>query len=430
MKLKHTQIFSGMIKTLLVSVLMLLGATLFADMRPIAQGLYINGSTKFSNGRHIAYDSKGRLHAVFTQKLSSNAGNPGVYAWSDDNGTTWTVGLSDLDQGTATDPAWGNFTPAISIGSDDSIHIAWYQAYKTANNKAVFYSVSHDRGVSFAAPVPVTAAMTDSTYVWPSMTLDNKNRPYIAFSDPYGTKGIFVTMQDSSSRWLPGKKISDQTTPKDTAGIEYNPSLGTNGCLFIFWDSASSNGKVYLNRSENFGETWEGVSVPLSTGSGRVLWPSMTFDSHGNTYMSVTLNSGSVFKIWVIKRATDGTWSKPSIDNLFPPDKVKGYMRSSLTCDESDQLNLFVEGTPESRKNWNIWQTAASVNDLEHWEAPRRISDSKTGDNAYVSVPTIVKGINYIPVIWSHGDLSDSDTGHLSGELPQNGIGIVMFSAF
>ncbi len=430
MKFRRAHLLSLMVSGFMAIIPNMVSSTALGEMRPVAQGVYVNGSTKFSNGRHIAYDSTGRLHAVFTQKTASSQGNPGMYVWSDDRGTSWNVGLSDLDQGTSADPTWGNFTPAIAIGSDNSIHIVWYQANKTAKNKAVFYTASHDRGETFSTPVVVTAAMSDSTYVWPAITLDNKDRPYVAFSDPYGTKGIFVTTQNSQGAWLPATKVSDQTTPKDTAGLEYNSHLGANGALFVFWDSASSNGKVYLNRSENYGQSWEGVSVPLSTGSGRVLWPSMTFDDNGSSYMSVTLNSGSVFKIWILKRDPQGVWSKPSLDNLFPPDKVKGYMRSSLTYDDAGQIHLFVEGTPESRKNWNIWETTANVSNLESWEAPRRISDSKTGDNAYVSVPTIIKGIDYIPVLWSHGDLADSDTGHLSNELPQNGIGIVMFSAF
>ena len=156
----------------------------------------------------------------------------------------------------------------------------------------------------------------------------------------------------------------------------------------------------------------------------------MTFDNDGNSFMSVTLNSGSAFKIWILKRSSDGTWSKPSLDNLFPADKVKGYMRSSLTFDGSGEIHLFVEGSPESRKNWNIWAISANATNLEKWSEPRRISDSSTGDNAFVSIPTVVKGLDFIPVVWSHGDLSDAETGHLSNELPGNGIGTVMFSAF
>jgi hypothetical protein len=136
-----------------------------------------------------------------------------------------------------------------------------------------------------------------------------------------------------------------------------------------------------------------------------------------------------VFKVWILKRDVDGNWSKPSLDNLFPGDQVKGYMRSQITMDANDRVYIFLEGTPTSRKNWNIFSTDADTANLEAWGAPRRISDSATGDNAFVSVPTRVNS-STIPVVWTHGDISDAETGHLSSELPANGRTSVMFSDF
>jgi|GEM_PF-6320951 hypothetical protein len=395
----------------------------------VSEGAYQNGSTKYSNGRKIAYDSRGRLHAVFTQNIAGKAGNPGFYAYSDDQGTTWTTGLDDLDQGTAENSEWGNFTPAVAVGSDDSVHVVWYAAYKAAQYKSIFYAVSRDRGTTWTRPEVVTAKMSPGVYTWPSLTLDKENRPHVVFSDPQGSKAGFYSTKDASGAWKMPVKISDSSTPKDTVGIEFNPYLGPNGALFVFFDSSGNLGTVRVNRSDDGGASWTGLSTPATTGS-RVLWPSMTFDRAGNSYLTMTLNSGSAFKIWILKRDPSGNWSKPDIDNLFPPEKVKGYMRSSLTIDGDDNLHVFVEGSPESRANWDIWHTSASLSDLNAWEQPRRISDQTKGDNAFVSTPSNVRGLNYIPVLWSSGDLADAETGHSSGNLPNNGKTSVLFNPF
>ena len=395
----------------------------------VSEGAYLSGSTKYTNGRKIAYDSHGRLHAVFTQKLAGVAGNPGIYSYSDDQGTTWTTGLADLDQGTAENADWGNFTPAIAVGSDDSVHIAWYSAHKSAQNKSIFYAVSHDRGATWSRPEVVSQKMAPGVYTWPSLTLDNNNNPHVVFSDPQGSKAGFYTTKAAGGEWNTPTKITDKSTPKDAVTIEYNPNLGTNGSLFAFFDGAGNSGTVKINRSDDLGATWTGLSTPANTG-GRVLWPSMTFDKQGNSYLTMTLNSGSAFKIWLLKRDPEGNWSKSNVDNLFPPEKVKGYMRSSLTIDGDDFLHVFVEGSPESKVNWDIWHTSANVKNLDSWEEPRRISDHTDGDNAFVSTPVSVRGLNFVPVLWSHGDVSDSETGHSSGNLPHNGRASVMFSPF
>jgi hypothetical protein len=395
----------------------------------LSEGAYLNGSTKYTNGRKIAFDSHGRLHAVYTQKLKDQSGNPGVYTYSDDNGTTWKTGLNDLDQGSAANAEWGNFTPTIAVGSDDSVHIAWYSANKVAQYKSIFYSVSYDRGLTWKMPEDASVKMPSGVYTWPGLTLDKNNKPHIVFSDSQGTKAGYYTSKDEDGTWKLPVKISDNSNPKDVVGIEYNAGIGSNGALFTFFDGAGNYGTVRVNRSDDLGKTWVGLSTPASTG-GRVLWPSMTFDKQGNSYMTVTLNSGSAFKIWLLKRDLAGNWSKPNIDNLFPPEKVKGYMRSSLTIDGDDNLHVFVEGSPESKVNWDIWHTSASLKNLDSWEAPRRISNHTDGDNAFVSVPMNTFGLKSIPLVWSHGDISDADTGHSSGNLPRNGKSLVIFSQY
>ena len=414
---------------LAAAALSLAVATPASAQSVVSEGAYLSGSTKYTNGRKIAYDSKGRLHAVYTQKVSDRVGNPGMYAYSDDEGTTWTVSLEDLDQGTADNPEWGNFTPAIAVGSDDSVHIAWYAAHKSAQTKAIFYAVSRDRGVSWSRPEVVTEKMPAGVYTWPSLALDGTNIPHLVFSDPQGTKAGYYTSKEPSGSWKVPIKITDKSNPKDVVGIEYNPNLGSQGALFAFFDGSGNNGTVRINRSDDLGKSWTGLSTPASTG-GRALWPSMTFDKQGNSYLTMTLNSGSAFKIWLLKRDTQGNWSKPDVDNLFPPEKVKGYMRSSLTIDADDNLHVFVEGAPESKVNWDIWHTSASLGDLNAWEEPRRISDHGDGDNAFVSTPVNSRGLGFIPVLWSHGDVADSETGHSSGNLPNNGRASVMFTPF
>lgn len=399
-----------------------------AEPVSLADGLYTKGSTKYSNGRHIAFDSKGRLHAVYTQKGDGVQGNPGQYAWSDDNGQTWTVGLADLDQGTALDAAWGNFTPAIAVGSDDSVHIVYYAAHKEARSKAIWYLKSSDRGTSWSTATAITDGMPAAVYVWPSLVLDKANSPHVAFTDQ-SSMNAYYTALDAQGRWKAGVKVNGTSKPKDVAALLYNPGLGTQGAFFVAFDEGKANGSIKVNRSDDMGASWTGLATPITFGgSGRCLWPSLTSDAQGNTYMSVTLTSGSVYKIIVIKRDAEGQWTKPSIDNLFPGAVVKGYMRSSLAIDESNKLHVVVEGSAQSRANWNIWQTSASTSDLNTWSAPRRISDSQTGDNAFASIPAVVKGLSYLPILWTHGDISDAETGHLSDALPGNGRTKVMFS--
>jgi len=116
-----------------------------------------------SNGAH-----RGRLYCVWmdqadqTKSFIDGAETDLFFAFSDDNGESWSSPIGIADDGVGAD----QFYPWLSVdASNGSVNISWYD---TRNDPArrktdIFFATSNDGGLTFSPNVRVTTASTDES---------------------------------------------------------------------------------------------------------------------------------------------------------------------------------------------------------------------------------------------------------------------------
>lgn len=139
---------------------------LFSTPVPVAPANHHNESdqtTVFDVSSAAVDPSSGRIYAAWAQSRTALAFNDIVLSSSGDSGASWST-----PQLVGTDPSGDLFHPAISVGRDGVVHVAWRDRPADAgvlgNALDTWTTASTDHAQSFEAPVRLTAVHSDVTY--------------------------------------------------------------------------------------------------------------------------------------------------------------------------------------------------------------------------------------------------------------------------
>jgi hypothetical protein len=175
---------------------------------------------------------------------------------------------------------------SLATGADGSIYAAWRHVYP-GNIRDIAFTVSHDGGRTFAAPVRVSsdgwmidgcpengpALTVDSSgavhVVWPTLVQEKRKEPTLA---------LFHAVTHNGRTFSPRERIDTEGTPRHPQVVP------TSRGLVTAWDEevAGGNRRVVLNRSGSrvvvsaaraqtpaLADTGDGVAIAWAEGSER-----------------------------------------------------------------------------------------------------------------------------------------------------------------
>jgi hypothetical protein len=181
----------------------------------------------------LAVDSKGRLHAIWTEAVPDKPGVPSVckncsdifYRRSDDGGQTWTapINLSQSPEGST--------KPQIKVDKNDGVHVVWEEGFDWYVTQGVptagAYRYSPDGGQSWeptvrmtlppfvpppppaapGAPPEPTPAPIEQAPIQMTLGLIDHEQPLLVYRSNVTDKVYFQRSEDRGRSWTPPAAI-------------------------------------------------------------------------------------------------------------------------------------------------------------------------------------------------------------------------------
>lgn len=167
----------------------------------------INRSGNVAYFSRMAEDGLGRLHLVFTENVPTAECSicyHVFYRQSDDNGHSWSapIDISDLPTGAA--------KPQILIDRQDNIHVVWESgpggSYGQVGDPIrVMYTVSRDRGMTWAAPLEFATPSGKARNV--AIGLDGEGKLLVAWLGAPEDLVYYQFSRDQGYSWSPRQSI-------------------------------------------------------------------------------------------------------------------------------------------------------------------------------------------------------------------------------
>lgn len=229
----------------------------------------------FNWGKSIAADDAGHVHMVYLENISgSSATSLGEgriqYLRSSDDGETWPlhVSLTGLDAKIVGRPKVAAFGTHVYVAFQVVIDLDTPPSHPPGNPHAIIaLLISHDRGQSWADPIPISANPVGSVpaappsvfargpfvhVAWNDDRTQAAQEVYVRSSNSYGanwTAPMLVSEDDDIPSWTPSVALwGDQIYVAWTDEKDHEPACtGGNPC----------KEELYFRRSLDFGANWD-----------------------------------------------------------------------------------------------------------------------------------------------------------------------------
>jgi hypothetical protein len=258
------------------------------EMRSFGQNQAVSSSGDASGHPALATDSQGNLWATW------HAGQVGVrdiyVAKRSSQLQQWNTPLR------LTSVASDRCNPALAVGPDDALYLAWQDNRR--GHWDVYVSASAD-GSTWGNPVAVTDSDENQN---PVIIVDQASpyRVYIAWErGASGGRDIYLA---SCSSYFAGKTITQVTSdPADQS--EPSLAVGSDNTVYLFWTdwrNALTNSDIYGSSSA---AAWSNVAVV--TGSGNQSHPAVTV-APGTSTLHLVWQSSATGNLDVLCGTSDG----------------------------------------------------------------------------------------------------------------------------
>jgi hypothetical protein len=294
----------------------------------------------------------------------------GAQTWTVAKRLTWT-----------SDNSWH---PAITLGSNNHIHMVWYD--NTPGNPEVFYKKSTNGGTNWTTK-RLTWNSGESEV--PAIAVDSGNHIHVVYSDNTpGNKEIFYKRSTNGGVSWTIRRLTW------SSGHSNDPTIAIdsgNHIHVVYSDDTPGSPEIYYRRSTNGGGTWSVRRLTWTSAPSHT--PAITADSSNHIHVVWKEYKHGVPEIYY-KRSTDGgatwtterlTWSSGLTD--FP----------AITVDSSNHIHMvWQDSTPG---NFEIYYRR-STNGGDTWGSVRRLTWTSGLSN---SPEIAVDSSNHIHVVWSDG---------------------------
>jgi PKD repeat protein len=360
------------------------------EMRSFGQNKKVgSGSDTLSKtAPATVWDSAGNIWAAWH---AGPAGSRDIYvgklaAGADNFGSSIRLTQSTADQ----------CNPAVAIGSDDKLYVAWQD--NRSGTWDIYVSISSD-GVSWSAEKRVTD--TNDNQVNPAIAVDTSNRAYIVWQDDRNVnQDIYIA---ASSNGFVTETVS-QITSNIANQIEPAIAVDSSNTVYVVWTDARNGSSDIYGAASNKGP-W--TNVPIVNNAGNQSSSAIAAGPEGSV----------LHLLWVDDRSGNQDIYYATSNGL-PSSSLSG---SSIIDDTSGANQLAPEIiTNSSSKVFACWQdqrnVAANGGDTDLYLA-ELTSDSRTnvlvgddGTNSNQSEPAMGIGEYGHPyLVWTDGRSANTE---------------------
>ncbi len=269
------------------------------------------------SSRGMAIDLDGRIHVVYTNQTGSFFHM--YYARSVDGGSTWTAWKDII--GDTSIAALRPVYPSISVGPDNTLHVAWNDWREndpfTNGPYRIYYMRSFDGGITWEHPRRVSGQHAMSAEL-PCLSVDLNGRVHLVWQlrDPSSSQAagpVYYTRSlDGGTTFEAPRQLSATGGPNGRPRFSIS---GTNGDLLaIAWqdERVDPRGDVYLDVSIDGGRTFSERVGQAS--SDREEDPDAIISDDGAIHLAYT-RYGSNGAVIEVRNSNDGaiSWSPPVV---------------------------------------------------------------------------------------------------------------------
>jgi BNR repeat-like domain len=231
----------------------------------------ITWTAEETRGPAIALDSNRILFVVWHDFTPGNAEI--YFRRSTDEGSTWSAAYR------LTWTSEYSEDPAIAIGSDNAIHVAWRD--NTPGNEEIYYKKSTNLGKSWTPMKRLTWTSDWSQFA--NLAIDGGGAIHLAWDDPTsGNAEIYHKKStDGGETWSPMKRLT--WTPGGS--FELDMAINSASHIHVVWEDFTPGlPEIYHKSSPDGGTTWNAVRRITWT-SGQSLSPAIAGDSSGTVHV-------------------------------------------------------------------------------------------------------------------------------------------------
>ena len=286
--------------------------------------------------------------------------------------------------------------PAMAVGSDDKLYVAWQDNRR--GNWDIYVSTSSD-GINFSTETRVTDS--NDNQINPAIVVDGSNNAYIVWMDDRnGNQDIYVA---TSSNGFVTKTVS-QITLDNSNQVEPAIAVDSDNTVYIVWTDTRNNKNDIYGAASNNGP-W--ANIPVVT----------TEQSQSNPAI-VTEAVGSILHlVWV-----DDT---PGDDDIFYAKTGGGLPGSPLTgrsiiddTSSTDQLRPAIAVSGSTGNNLQVfacWEDERNADDDLYFAelgsgAETNVFVDDDGTNADQTEPAIdIDGDGHPYLVWTDSRNTNTD---------------------
>ena len=318
----------------------------------------------------LAVDSNGHIHVVWDDETPGN--REVYYKKSTDAGSTWTTKRLTYSSSSSRDAV-------VAIDSNDHIHVAWMD--ESPGNSEIYYKKSTNGGANWTTK---RLTYNSGASFSPAITVDSNDHIHLVWDDdsPLDSEIFYKRSTDGGATWTT-KRLTYNSLNSWYPII----AVASNNHLYVVWHQFSpSETEIYLKRSTNGGVTW--TTKRLTYNSGYSRYPAIAMDSNDHIHLVWDDDSPGNLEIYY-KKSTDGgtNWTTKRLT-----DNSGGSKEPSIAVDSGNRIHvvwmdltpvnyeIFYRKSTDGGANWrNVKRLTWNSN---HSEYPSVATDSS--DNIHV----------------------------------------------
>jgi len=274
--------------------------------------------------------------------------------------------------------------PALTVGPDDTIHIAW--ADERFGNSDIFYACSTDGGASWSSNVRVNDDATVADQDSPTIVVDEQGHVHIAWEDSRnGDYDIYYARSvDGGLTFSANQRVNDDAGQEE----QFDPAIvvGPDGTLHLAWqDGRDSMGyDIYYARSTDDNTTFSPNTRVNDETLGDQVDPAIGVDGTGRVHVAWADNRDGQYQIYYANSSDGGTSFSASLrighggkgNNMTPALATAGSNQVHVAwVQHLTDIPYFIPGIGV------IWipvygvEIASSLDGGGAFDEPQRISD-------------------------------------------------------
>lgn len=310
----------------------------------------------------------GNIYVAWVNTISGTGG-PILMSVSTDAGKTFTNDVTVCADANCN--ADFQRTAQFVLDTKDHIHMIW-MGNRVKNPKTnqlqpdIWYTRSNDNGATWTTPVSISGADDSSIYAqdFPSIACDSSDNLYVTHLDSRETQRqqnsnvhlYFTKSTDGGMSWSANKKIESYTGVSSGGTCECcteNIASSPDGHLYVvFRSNISDLRNIWLERSEDRGETWA-PALKVQNGDWHisecpVSGPSLTLGPDETAYVSwrdARDDSGSNKAHIYLAQIPFGSAEIPANKQMDEPLQMLANYPSIATYENGKYLAIFYQNT-------------------------------------------------------------------------------------